>query len=133
MENNDDENCPIVIKQYSESVVAKYALFNWNLSTVRVAKGKVTESIKLSKGKYIFSCDLNLIGGDIIRIGNELETKYRILDAGTYDRSGVRSYRIKRLDGSSMTNLDITNSKKGTIVYLSTPSDKEIFELIDRI
>ena len=128
-----DEDEPIIIKQYSESIVSKAVLFNWNLATVRVAKGKITKSIKLVKNKYLFSCDLSLVGGDIIRIGNELETKYRVLDDGTYDRSGIRSYRIRRLDGNSMTNLDITNSKVGTIVYLSTPSDKEIFELIDRI
>lgn len=127
------EDNPIIIKQYSESVVSKGALFNWDLTTVRVSRGIVTQPIRLIKGNYLFSCNLNLIGGDIIKIGRELETKYRILDDGTYDRKGVRSYRIKRLDGNSMTVLDISNSKKGTTVYLRTPSDKEIFELIDRI
>lgn len=129
----EDYDDKIIIKQYSQSAVSKAVLTTWNLSTVRVAKGKITFPITLIKNKYYFSSDLNLKGGDIIKIGKEIETKYRVLDDGVYNRQGMRLYRIKRLDNASMTVLDISNSKKGTIVFLNTPSDKEIFELINKI
>lgn len=129
----EEDNEKIIIKQYSQSAVSKAVLTTWNLNTVRVARGKITFPITLINNKYYFSSDLNLKGGDIVKIGREIETKYRVLDDGTYDRKGIRLYRIKRLDNASMTVLDITNSKKGTIIFLNTPSDKEIFELIDKI
>lgn len=122
-----------IIIRNATSVVSK-AVFNWDLATTRFFKGVVTYPITLTKNKYYFSCNLNLKGGDIIKIGRELETKYRILDDGVYNRQGIRLYRIRRLDKEAMTVLDIENSKvKKQSVWLRTPSDQEIFELIDRI
>lgn len=132
MEDNSGDVEKIIIRRQSESSISK-AVFSWDVATARVAVGKTTSPIFLKNNKYYLQCTLNLRGGDIIRIGNELETKYRIVDDGTYERDGSRNYRIRRLDKNSMTNLDIDNSKIGTVIYLNTPSDKEILCLMNKI
>lgn len=119
---------------YYGEVSQSKAVFDWNLTTAREPVGKTLRSIFRKKdGKFYINVNLSLQAGDIIKIGREIETKYRILDGGVYSRSGTRDYRIKRLDNHHMTVLDIENSRKGATVYLNTPSGEEILEIINRI
>ncbi len=128
----DKGDVVVIHRRQSQSSISK-AVFNWDVATARVAVGKTTSPIFFIGKRYYIRTTLNLKGGDILRIGRELDTKYRILDDGTYDRSGGRNYRMRRLDKLPMTNLDITNSKIGTTIYLNTPSDKEILYLMNHI
>lgn len=122
---------PPVILQ-GETVNSK-ATFTWDLATARVVRGKTLGSIFFKKSKYYINSSVGLRGGDIIKIGREIDTKYRILDDGVYTRAGTRDYRIKRLDDQHMTVLDIENSRKGAMITINTPSDKEILNLINNI
>lgn len=125
-----DELLPFV--QYSELSNSK-AVFHWDLGTVRVPTGKTLRSIFFKGSHYYINSSVGLIGGDIIRIGREIETKYRILDNGVYSNTGTRDYRIKRLDDAHMTVLDIENSRKGANIYINTISGKEVLDLMNEI
>ncbi len=58
----------------------------------------------------------NMLPGEVIRVGN-LGIKYKIVSVVSRDEDGFH-YRIKRVDGASITSLDIDATKKGDKVKI---------------
>lgn len=129
----DLEDSKKIVIGYS-SIIQDQNPYSFYLTSVRARRGRITSPIFLHKDKYYLQCNLSLMAGDIVRIG-DLDVKYRILDRGKLlSRKGGISYRLKRLDEEPISQIDIDNSKKGAQIHLkNTPTSDEVLQMLTLI
>jgi len=119
----------IIIKKYSP--MYQGSSFCWNMNTVRVLSGIVTDPIVLYKGKYYIGVNIPLLRGDIALIGR-FTCEYRIVSSKVIVNRSKIMYQIKRIDGKPMTTADILNSKKANI-SIKGVTRNEVLDLMNNL
>lgn len=98
-------------------------------TSVRIRWTKVTHTMTKKSGVSFLGTKEQLLPGDIIQVGN-LGLKYKVVALKKLeDKPQGYIYRVKRVDGASITSLDIDNILVGQKVEIvSNKTFQQIFE-----
>lgn len=110
----------------TKAPLLKNSLNEYELNVLKTAK----EGMFIKNGKVFLSVNDGLRVGEILRIG-DIPMKYKVIGKMLFTQKGNRCYRIKRLDGTLIQGLDISNAKEGTKVFVtSRKTDMDYINLI---
>lgn len=120
-----------IIKVWSNANISK-AVFDWNITTAPVTNTFTSHAIFRYKGKDYIGVEESLLKGEVIEVGLR-RFKYKVIGNTELLKDLRRVNRVSRLDGYSMTNIDVENSKQGAKVRINRVSGDEVLELMNKI
>jgi len=120
-----------IVKVWSNAHISK-AIFDWSLFTASPTHSTVLHPIFRFKGKDYIGVRENILNGEVITVG-KLQFKYFVLGNKKLFKDGRIANRIERVDGYSMANLDVTNSKVGSLILINRLSVDKILDLHNNI